>query len=227
MPSGNGTSRLKNRRWRQNLHKGVFLTLLSATSQEGEELLEVIDGNGYINRIGRQIKRGLLTSLKEVFIMKKSVLMVGLVVLGCLVLSSLSLAQHSHGGMSMGTPMKMFTKDVLVEGVQVTFQIMENDEHQKMLREMKMKEDIEPGTTHNITVILKDAKTQKEIANAQITMKVVDPKGQDQIKPLKYEDAMKSYDAYFKLPDKGKYQVIMLFKVGEQKRTAGIYYEIK
>lgn len=136
--------------------------------------------------------------------MKKLISMVGVVVLGCFVLSSFSLAQHSHGGMSMGTPMKMFTKDVLVEGVQVTFQIMDNNEHQKMLREMKMKEDIKPGTTHNITVILKDAKTQQEVTNAQITMKVIDPKGQDQIKSLKYEDAMKSYDAYFRLSRQGE-----------------------
>ncbi len=184
-------------------------------------------GNGYINCMGRKNKRGLVTSLKEVFIMKKLFLMVGVVVLGCCVLSSLSLAQHSHGGMSMGSPMNMYTKDVIVEGINVTFQIMDNDEHQKMLKEMKMKEVIEPGTTHNITVILKDEKTQKEIANAQITMKVIDPMGKDQVKALKYQDAMKSYDAYFKLPDKGKYQVIMLFKIGEQKRTAGIYYEIK
>ena len=127
----------------------------------------------------------------------------------------------------MAQPMKMYTKDVMVEGINVTFQIMDNEEHQKMLKDMKMKEDIEPGTTHNITVTLKDEKTQKEIPNAQVTMKVVDPMGKDQVKALKYQDAMKSYDAYFKLPDKGKYQVIMLFKIGEQKRTAGIYYEIK
>ena len=160
--------------------------------------------------------------------MKRLVSLLGVLVLSCFVLASLSLAQHSHGGMSMGTPMKMDTKEVIVEGVKVTFQIMTNDEHQKMLKtDMKMKEDIEPGTTHNITVILKDEKTQKEITNAQINMKVIDPKGQDQIKALKYEEEMKSYDAYFKLPDKGKYQVIILFKVGDQKRTAGIYYEIK
>ena len=96
-----------------------------------------------------------------------------------------------------------------------------------MLKDMKMKEDPEPGTTHNITVTLKDEKSQKEISDAQVTMKVVDPKGKDQIKTLKYEEMMKSYDAYFNLPDKGKYQVMVLFKVGEQKRTAGIYYEIK
>jgi hypothetical protein len=159
--------------------------------------------------------------------MKKIVSQLWVVVVGLFVLSSVSLAQHSHGGMSMGTSMKMDTKEVLVEGVKVTFQIMANDEHQKMLKDMKMKEDIEPGTTHNITVTLKDEKTQKEITNAQINMKMVDPKGKDQIKTLKYEGEMKSYDAYFNLKEKGKYQMMILFKVGEQKKTAGIYYEVK
>jgi len=123
--------------------------------------------------------------------------------------------------------MKMDTKDVLVEGIKVTFMVMPNESHKKMLKDMKMKEDIELGTTHNITVTLKDEKTQKEITDAQITMKVVDPKGKDQIKTLKYEGEMKSYDAYFNLPEKGKYQVMVLFKVGEQKKTAGIYYDLK
>jgi len=126
-----------------------------------------------------------------------------------------------------GESMKMDTRDVLVEGVKVTFQIMGNEEHKKMLNDMKMKEDIEAGTTHNITVTLKDEKTQKEITDAQINMKVVGPKGKDQIKALKFEEMMKSYDAFFNLPEKGKYQVMVLFKIGEKKRTAGIYYEIK
>lgn len=159
--------------------------------------------------------------------MKKLFSIFWILVLSCFFLTSFSLAQHSHGGMSMGTPMKMDTKEVLVEGVKVVFQIMANPEHKKMLKDMKMKEDVEPGTTHNITVILKDEKTQKEITDAQINMKVVDPKGKDQIKALKYEGMMKSYDAYFNLPEKGKYQVMVLFKIGEQKRTAGIYYEMK
>jgi len=159
--------------------------------------------------------------------MKNSILVFGILVLSLFVLTQLSFAQHSHGGMSMGTPMKMDTKEVLVEGVKVSFQIMANVDHKKMLKDMKMKEDIEPGTTHNITVILKDDKTQKEITDAQINMKVVDQKGKDQIKTLKYEGEMKSYDAYFNLKEKGKYQVMVLFKVGEQKRTAGIYYEVK
>ena len=159
--------------------------------------------------------------------MKQFVLVLGIFVLGLLVLSSVSLAQHGgHGGMG-SSPMKMETKEVLVEGVKVTFQIMANEEHKKMLKDMKMKEEVEPGTTHNITVTLKDQKNQKEITDAQMTVKVVDPKGKDQIKELKYEDMMKSYDAYFNLPDKGKYQVIVLVKKGDQKIPAGIYYEIK
>jgi len=159
--------------------------------------------------------------------MKRLVCFWGTFFLSLFISTSLSFAQHSHGGMSKGESMKMDTKDVLVEGIKVTFMVMPNESHKKMLKDMKMKEDIELGTTHNITVTLKDEKTQKEITDAQITMKVVDPKGKDQIKTLKYEGEMKSYDAYFNLPEKGKYQVMVLFKVGEQKKTAGIYYDLK
>jgi len=159
--------------------------------------------------------------------MKRMISAVGVFVFCLFPFVSVSLAQHSHGGMSMGTSTKMDTKEVLVEGVKVTFQMMANDEHKKMLKDMKMKEDIEPGTTHNITVTLKDEKSQKEITNAQINMKVIDPKGKDQIKTLKYDDMMKSYDAFFNLSEKGKYQVMILAKTGEKKIPAGIYYELK
>lgn len=160
--------------------------------------------------------------------MKKLFNILGMVifVLTLSLLSSVSFAQHGHGPMK-SEPTKMDTREVIVERVKVVFQIMSNEEHKKMLKEMKMKEDIEPGTTHNITVTLKDEKTQKEITDAQVMMKVVDPKGKDQIKNLKYEKDMKSYDAYFNLSGKGKYQIMLLFKYGNQKGTAGIYYEIK
>lgn len=155
--------------------------------------------------------------------MKKLLSVLGVLVVGLFILSSASIAQHGHGG----TKMKMETKDVLVEGIKVSFMVMLNENHKKMLADMKMKEDIEPGTTHNITVTLKHEKTQKEITDAEIQMKVVDPNGKDQIKALKYEGEMKSYDAYFNLPTKGKYQVLVLFKSGEKKGTAGIYHEVK
>jgi hypothetical protein len=159
--------------------------------------------------------------------MKQLVLVLGIFVLGLLVLSSVSIAQHGgHGGMG-SSAMKMETREVLAEGVKMTFQIMANDEHRKMLKEMKMKEDVEPGTTHNITLTLKDEKTQKEITDAQVSLKVIDPKGKDQIKEMKYEGAMKSFDAYFDLPDRGKYQVIVLVKKAGHNIPAGIFYEVK
>lgn len=123
--------------------------------------------------------------------------------------------------------MKMDTREVLVEGFKVTFQIMANAEHRKMLKDMKMKDDIEAGTTHNVTVVLTDQATQKQITDAAVSMKVVDPKGKDQIKNLKYESSMKSFDGYFDLPEKGKYELLVLIKTGDQKKTAGINYELK
>ncbi|MBI5967902.1 MAG: hypothetical protein HY882_08610 [Deltaproteobacteria bacterium] len=159
--------------------------------------------------------------------MKKVLSVLGLLGLSFFLLPSLSVAQHGHGAGMKEETMKMDTREVLVEGMKITFMVMPNEDHRKMLRDMKMKEDIEPGTTHNITVALKDGKTEKEITDAKVNMKVIDPKGKDQIKALKYEETMKSYDAYFTLSEKGKYQIIVLVKAGDQKSTAGIYYEIK
>jgi len=153
--------------------------------------------------------------------------LVGALVLSVVFLPSFSTAQHGHGVATKSEPMKMDTREVLVEGMKITFMVMPNEDHKKMLKEMKMKEDIEPGTTHNITVALKDGKSEKEITHAKINMKVIDPKGKDQVKALKYEEMMKSYDAYFTLSEKGKYQIIVLVRAGDQKSTAGIYYEIK
>jgi hypothetical protein len=58
-------------------------------------------------------------------------------------------------------------------------------------------------------------------------MKVVDPSGKEQIKSLKYEGSMKSFDAYFNLPDKGRYELLVLIRQGERRTTAGVYYDLK
>jgi hypothetical protein len=161
----------------------------------------------------------------EVNTMKKLISTLLTVVVALILLPSISLAQHQHG-MAMGEAMKMDTKEVLVEGVKVVFQIMTNEEHRKMLAEMKMKEEPEAGTTHNIAVTLVDEKSNKEVTNAEINMKVIDPEGKSQIKALKADTMMKYYNAYFNLPQKGKYQLLIVFKIGDKKGTAGIYYDM-
>jgi hypothetical protein len=158
--------------------------------------------------------------------MKKLILTLLAVVVALVLLPSISLAQHQHGA-AKGEAMKMDTKEVLVEGVKVVFQIMTNEEHKKMLVDMKSKEQPETATTHNIAVTLVDEKSRKEVMNAEINMKVIDPAGKSEIKALKPDTMMKYYNAYFNLSQMGKYQVLIVFKIGEQKNTAGIYYETK
>jgi len=158
--------------------------------------------------------------------MKKLILTLLAVVVALGLVPSISLAQHQHGA-AKGEPMKMDTKEVLVEGVKVVFQIMTNEEHKKMLEDMKSKEQPEAGTTHNIAVTLVDEKSHKEVTSAEISMKVIDPADKSQIKALNADTMMKYYNAYFNLSQKGKYQVLIAFKIGDKKNTAGIYYEVK
>src|SRR5512143_496365 len=117
--------------------------------------------------------------------MKKHLLILAAVTVAMMMAPAFCAAQHMH--MGGGSSMKMDTREVLVEGVKVTFQIMANEEHLKMLKDMKMKDDVEAGTTHNVTVVLTDQATQKGITDATVSMKVVDSKGKDQIKSLKYD----------------------------------------
>jgi len=93
--------------------------------------------------------------------------------------------------------------------------------------DMKSKEQPEAGTTHNVAVTLMDEKSHREVMNAEITMKVVDPAGKSQVKPLTVDMMMKYYSSYFNLSQKGKYEVLIVFKIGDKKNSAGIYYEVK
>jgi hypothetical protein len=140
-------------------------------------------------------------------------------------------AQHQHGspgGAGHGVPgMQMDQKEVVVEGVKVTFQIMSNAEHKKMLASMKSKEEPEPGSTHNIAVVLQDDAARKEILDAEMRMKVIDPTGQDQVKSMRFSKDMKSYDNYFTLTGKGRYQLLVAFKAGGKTMNAGVYYDLK
>jgi hypothetical protein len=147
-----------------------------------------------------------------------------MLVAALIVLPSISLAQHQHGA-PKGEAAKMDTKEVLVEGVRIVFQIMTNEAHKKMLEEMKSKEQPEAGTTHSIAVTLADEKTRKELMDAEVNMKVIDPSGKSQVKTLNPDAAMKYYSAYFSLSQKGKYQVLIVFKIGDKKGNAGIYYD--
>jgi hypothetical protein len=152
-------------------------------------------------------------------------------------------AQHQHGGHSMPampgmegekkTESKMGNEEssirtFLLEGeFKVSFSIMPMADHKKMLRDMKMKMDADPQATHHIAVTLADVRSNLPLMDAVVKMKVINPRGEDQIKVLDFTPAMNQFSADFVLSSKGKYQILILFKSGGKKRAAGFYYVLK
>ncbi len=156
----------------------------------------------------------------------------------------LAIAQHQHGGMSgmpgmpgmegekkpestLGNEASPSRTFLLESGIKAAFSIMPMAEHKKMLKDMKMKVEVDPSATHDIAVTLTDTRTNLPIADAVVKMKVIDPKGKEQIKLLDFTPAMNQYAGDFTLAAKGKYQILILFKSGGQKRAAGFYYLLK
>ncbi len=150
-------------------------------------------------------------------------------------------AQHQHGGMSGMPGMEGEKKPestigneaspnrtFLLQGdIKAAFSIMAMAEHKKMLQDMKMKIAVDPRATHNIAVTLSDTRTNLPITDALVKMKVIDPKGKDQVKLLEFIAGMNQYAGDFTLPVKGRYQVLILFKAGGKREAAGFYYLLK
>jgi hypothetical protein len=150
-------------------------------------------------------------------------------------------AQHQHGGMSGMPGMESAKKSestlgqetspnrafLLPGGIKASFSIMAMGEHKKMLQDMKMKIEVDPQATHNIAVTLSDTRTNLPLTEAAVKMKVIDPKGKDQIKLLDFIAGMNQYAGDFTLAGKGRYQVLILFKTGGKKEAAGFYYLLK
>ena len=116
---------------------------------------------------------------------------------------------------------------LLEGGIKASFSIMTMAEHKKMLQDMKMKVEVDPKATHDIAVTLTDTRTNLPITDAVVKMKVIDPKGKDQIKLLDFIAGMNQYGGDFTLAEKGRYQVLILFKAGGKKEAAGFYYLLK
>ena len=131
-----------------------------------------------------------------------------------------AVAMQGHNGKSMSAQSKDamgdmgFKHDAVVDGVRSKFQIMS-------LESMKMKDD--QGRTHHIMVKLFDDKTKKEIKSAAGKIKIISPDGSEQVSALKNYSGI--FAANFTFADKGKYGVICLLKVDDQKRVVKFWYK--
>ncbi|HYB20518.1 MAG TPA: hypothetical protein VEH09_06290, partial [Thermodesulfobacteriota bacterium] len=113
---------------------------------------------------------------------------------------------------------------LLEGGIKASFSIMPIAEHKKMLQDMKMKVEVDPKTTHNLAVILTDTRTNLPMKDAVVKMKIIDPKGKDQMRLLDFIAGMNQYAGDFTLAEKGRYQILILLKSGGKKQAAGFYY---
>jgi len=150
-------------------------------------------------------------------------------------------SQHQHGGMpaipgregekkpetTLGNEASSNRVFLLQGNIKAAFSVMAMREHKKMLQEMKMKVDVDPRATHNIAVTLSDTRTNLSLTDAVVKMKVIDPKGKDQVKLLDFIAGMNQYAGDFTLSGKGRYQVLILFKSDGKKGAAGFYYLLK
>jgi hypothetical protein len=128
-------------------------------------------------------------------------------------------AMQGHDDMSKSTKTddKMghmgFKHNAVVEGVRSEFQIMS-------LASMNMKDA--QGKTHHIMVKLIDDKSKTEIKSAAGKIKIIAPNGEEQIAALKNYSGI--FAANFTFGSKGKYGVICLLKVNDQKKVVKFWY---
>jgi hypothetical protein len=153
-------------------------------------------------------------------------------------LSPPAAAQHTHHpgpgageekkAQASADPETSTARAFLLEGnIKAVFSITPMAEHKKMLLGMKMKVEVDPQATHNIAVTLTDTRDNQPVLNAVVKMKVISPKGKDQIKILDAIPAMNQYGQDFSLTEKGRYQVLILFRNGGKKTGAGFYYRLR
>ena len=69
-------------------------------------------------------------------------------------------------------------------------------------------------------VSLIDVRSNLPLNEAVVKMKVISPTGKEEVKILDHIPAMNQYSGDFALPEKGRYQILILFKSGEKSRLA-------
>jgi hypothetical protein len=127
--------------------------------------------------------------------------------------------QEKKGPSTMNMPKSGFVKEMVIEGMKTKFEITTMAEHEKMMNEMKMKMEMaDKSATHHIAVTFYNERTGKEISEASVNMKVVSPSKKEQIKLLIPMPEMKHFGNDFNLSEKGKYEILILFKIGDKKR---------
>ena len=125
-----------------------------------------------------------------------------------------------------------FIKEISIDGYKLTFEILpykdfiektkKTDKNLASGEEAMLKMD--KTMTHHFGVTIIDEKTGKEIKDAMVKVKVIAAKKEDQIKTTMY--MTNHFCHYYKMAEKGKYEVLVKFKVNDKVHQGGFYWEI-
>ncbi|MDH3975072.1 MAG: hypothetical protein OEV42_12395 [Deltaproteobacteria bacterium] len=138
---------------------------------------------------------------------------------------------HDHGSQSMEHQSEMKMPDGMemhtmeIDGHKINFHIMNRKAFRKYMDNMghkthKMKE----GMTHYVMMDITD-KEGKKIKRAKVKLKVIGPDKKSEEKAA--FPMMGNFGAEFHMMDKGKYQVMTLFKIKKAKHYGGFWHEMK
>ncbi len=123
-------------------------------------------------------------------------------------------------------------KEIALDGYKLTFEILPSKEFlektKKTDKELAASEEamfrMDKSMTHHFFVTIKDEKTGKEIKDAKVKIKVITPKKENDIEMTMY--MTNHFCHYFKLAEKGKYEILYWVKIKNKDYKGGFYWEI-
>ena len=136
--------------------------------------------------------------------------------------------QHSHQmqgskAMNMSDGMEMHSIDV--DGYKLNFHIMNGKAFRTYMDNMGHKShNMREGMSHYIMVDIAD-KDGAKIKRAKVKLKIISH-GKKETERLAFP-MMGSFGSEFKMTEKGKYQIMTLFKIKDKKHKGGFWHEMK
>jgi len=123
-------------------------------------------------------------------------------------------------------------KEIAIDGYKLTFEILPNKEFlektKKTDKELAKGEEamlkMDKSMTHHFFITITDEKSGKEIKDAKVKIKRLTPKKENETKMTMY--MTNHFCHYFKLAEKGKYEILYWVKIKDKDYRGGFYWGI-
>ena len=122
-------------------------------------------------------------------------------------------------------------KEITIDGYKLTFEILPHKEFlektKKTDKELAKGEEamlgMDKSMTHHFFIQVTD-KNGKEVTDAKVKVKIITPKKENEAKMTMYMS--NHFCHYFKLAEKGKYEILYWVKIKDKDYKGGFYWEI-